>query len=101
MSGLISSVCRQRIPDSQCGYRYIAAPILRKISLLSSDFEIESEVLIQASKNGFKIYSVPIKTIYRGECSKINPIIDTFRFIVYIIREAIMPQPRPVVKDEK
>ncbi len=94
MSILISAVCRQKIADTQCGYRYIAAPILKNISLVSSDFEIESEVLIQASRHGFKIYSVPIKTIYGCECSKINPIIDTFRFLVYIIREAFVPRPR-------
>ncbi len=101
MSALISAVCRQKIPDTQCGYRYIAAPILKNISLTSSDFEIESEVLIQASRHGFKIYSVPIKTIYGGECSKINPVVDTFRFLIYIIREAVMPRPKAVSGDEK
>jgi len=87
MSGVISFLCRQKIPDTQCGFRFISASVLKQLKLTSSDFQIETEVLIKASKKGFKIYSVPIKTIYRGEASKINPIVDTFRFLVYIIKE--------------
>ena len=87
MSGLISMVCRQRIHDSQCGYRLIRAEVLRNVTLSSSAFEIESEVLIKASKKGYGIASVPVRTIYGDEVSKINPFFDTARFIVYIVRE--------------
>ena len=73
MSSMITTVCKQKIPDTQCGYRFIHIDILRLLKLSSSDFEIESEVLIQSSRNGAKIYSVPIKTIYCNESSKINP----------------------------
>lgn len=94
MSGMISLICRQRIPDTQCGFRYISADVLKAVRLSSSDFEIESEVLIKASKMGFKIGSVPIKTIYRNELSKINPLVDTVRFFVYLLRELCSPNPR-------
>ena len=87
MSGVISFLCRQKIPDTQCGFRFISCSVLKPLKLTSSDFQIETEVLIKASKKRFKIYSVPIKTIYRGEASKINPVVDTFRFLVYIIKE--------------
>lgn len=87
MSGLISFVCRQRIHDTQCGYRLIRCEVLRNIQLSSSAFEIESEVLIKASKKGYRIASVPVQTIYGAEVSKINPFFDTVRFIVYIVRE--------------
>lgn len=87
MSFLISSICRQKIPDTQCGYRYLSNAVLRAIRLTSSDYEIETEVLIQASKKGFRIHSVPIQTIYRNEESKINPFKDTLRFIAYLVRE--------------
>ena len=87
MSSLISAVCRQNVPDTQCGYRLISREVLKNIHITSSDFEIETEILIQASKKGFKIYSVPIKTIYGDEVSKISPIKDTWRFIVYLIKE--------------
>ena len=87
MSGLISLVCRQKICDSQCGYRLIRTDVLRNVQLSSSAFEIESEVLIKAAKKGYRIASVPVRTIYAGEQSRINPFFDTVRFIVYIIRE--------------
>lgn len=87
MSGLISLVCHQKIYDTQCGYRLIKTSVLRNIQVSSSAFEIESEVLIKASKKGYRIVSVPIQTIYSNERSKINPFFDTVRFIVYIVRE--------------
>ena len=87
MSWMISSLCKQKIPDTQCGFRLISREVLKELKLTASDFEIETEVLIKASKKGFKIYSVPIKTIYRNEASKINPLLDTFRFFIYIMKE--------------
>lgn len=87
MSSLISLVCRQKIYDTQCGYRLIKVEVLKNIQLSSNAFEIDSEVLIKASKKKYRIMSVPVKTIYAGELSKINPFFDTARFIIYIIRE--------------
>lgn len=87
MSWLISAACKQRIADTQCGYRYISCDILREINLTCRDFEIETEILMEACKKGFKVYDVPIKTIYRDEESKINPFKDTIRFFVYFIKE--------------
>lgn len=87
MSWLISLVCRQKVEDSQCGYRLIRTEVLRDIKLSVSSFEIESELLIKAAKKGYRIASVPIQTIYAGEKSRINPVRDTMRFIVYILRE--------------
>jgi glycosyltransferase involved in cell wall biosynthesis len=89
MSWLISFFCRQHIPDTQCGYRLIKTKVLQAIKLESSDFEIETEVLIKASKKGFKIASVGIQTIYRNEVSKIQPLRDTFRFMAYLWRELL------------
>jgi dolichol-phosphate mannosyltransferase len=80
-------VCRQKIYDSQCGYRLIKPDVLRNVQLSSSAFEIESEVLIKSAKKGYRIASVPVRTIYAGEKSRINPFFDTVRFIVYIVRE--------------
>lgn len=88
MSAFISWICRQSIPDTQCGFRYIGREVLSGICLTSRDFEIETEVLIKASKNGYRILAVPVQTIYRNEKSKIRPFRDTARFFSYIIRES-------------
>jgi glycosyltransferase involved in cell wall biosynthesis len=87
MSYLLSQICRQGIPDSQCGFRFISSEILRKIKLRSRKFEIESEMLIKTGRQGFKIYSVPIRSIYGGEKSNINPLIDTVRFFRFLFRQ--------------
>ncbi len=86
MSWMISILSKQKIPDSQCGYRLIKRRVLEKIELITSNFEIETEILIKASRMGFKIESVPIKTVYRGGKSQINPFIDTLRFVKFMLR---------------
>ncbi len=87
MSWIISLVCRQRIKDTQCGFRLMAVEVLRKIQLECSDFEIETELLVKASRAGFMIASVDIQSIYRDEISKIRPLHDTARFIRYMAKE--------------
>lgn len=86
MSSFISAMARQYVPDTQSGFRLIKASVLSVINLRSSNYEIESEMIIRAARAGFRIDSVPIKTIYRDEKSRINPVVDTLRFIFFVIR---------------
>jgi len=87
MSCMISMACRQSIADTQCGYRYISVASLKSIELATSGFEIETELLMKAAKQSLKITSVPIRTIYEQEVSKIHPLKDTIRFFQYFFRE--------------
>jgi len=86
MSSLISSMARQYVPDTQSGFRLIKRDVLSSIKLESSNYEIESEMILKAAWAGFKIDSVPIKTVYRDERSKINPILDAIRFIAFLVK---------------
>jgi glycosyltransferase involved in cell wall biosynthesis len=86
MSLIISLICRQNIPDTQCGYRFIKTDALKKINLISSNYEIESELLMRAARQGCKIASVPIKSVYEGQLSLIHPMVDTWRFFVLLGR---------------
>jgi len=86
MSALISCITKQKIPDSQCGFRMIRRDVLESIDIETDKFEIESEILIKAAKKRFLIKSIPIKSIYfKDHSSKIHPLYDTFRFIRFII----------------
>ena len=85
MSRLISSMVGQRIPDTQSGFRLIKTEILKNINLETSNFEIESELIMKASRMGCRIISIPISTIYRRERSKIKPITDAWRFLRLVI----------------
>ena len=89
MSALISFIARQNVPDTQSGFRLIKREVLQSVSLESSNYEIESEMIIKAARAGFRIESVPIKTVYKDEKSKINPIIDTIRFMFFLITTAL------------
>ncbi len=85
MSALISKITGQFIPDSQCGFRMIKREVLEKINIKAKKFEIESEILIKAARLGFKIKSIPIKSIYfDNPQSKIRPFRDTLRFVKFI-----------------
>jgi len=86
MSFLLSAMCKQRIPDTQCGFRLIKRRVLEKIKFESTKYDLESEILIKASRMKFKIASVPIETIYRNELSRIHPVKDTIRFIVLLVK---------------
>ncbi len=86
MSWLISLICGQKIPDSQCGFRLIKKEVLEKIKLKTSKFEVESELLIAASAAGFKIESLAVSTVYGTEVSHINPFADTVRFFNFILK---------------
>lgn len=87
MSWLISLITGQNIADTQCGFRLVRSEILRKIILSTTKYETESEILIRAARLGFKIESVPVKTIYSGQKSQINPFVDTLRFLRFIFLE--------------
>ena len=87
MSFIISLLIIEKIEDSQCGYRLISRKGIEKMSLNTAKYEIESEMLMEAKRRGLKMSSVNIDSIYEGETSQINPFLDTFRFIKFIINE--------------
>jgi glycosyltransferase involved in cell wall biosynthesis len=80
-SAILSVLSGQTIRDSQSGYRFISTRVLERTKLKGKKYDLESEILVKAGRIGFKIDSVPIKTIYRGSKSFINPFVDTGRFI--------------------
>ncbi|MCD5401612.1 glycosyltransferase family 2 protein [candidate division NPL-UPA2 bacterium] len=86
-SWIISALTHQKIDDSQSGYRLIRKKVLQNINLVTSYFDAESELLIKASQRGYRIVSIPIRTIYKDKfVSKIKPLKDTLRFIRLIFR---------------
>jgi glycosyltransferase involved in cell wall biosynthesis len=86
MSRRISRLCGQDVPDTQCGYRMIHRDLVPHLLAGTSRFDYETEMLIVASRAGFRIVSVPISTIYSDEVSSIHPVRDTIRFFRLIRR---------------
>ena len=86
MSWLISRMCRCPIPDSQCGYRAVAVANPAVLAAKSDHYDYETEVLVLTARARGVIRSIPVRTIYRGETSKIRPVRDTWRFFKLLRR---------------
>lgn len=92
-SAVVSRLAGQRIPDSQCGFRLIRERAFRQMGFRTSRYDTESEMLIEAGRAGCRIVSVPVRTIYGTEKSKINPLRDTARFFRLVARHVRGPRP--------
>lgn len=86
MSWLISRVMHQQVPDSQCGFRLYRADVLLAQPLGSVRYAAETEILLDLAARGVRIVSAPVRTIYRDEKSKVNPVVDTVRFFGMMLR---------------
>ncbi len=88
-SGILSYLLGQDILDSQCGYRIIRAECLRAVLPLCKEtgYMFETEFLIYAIKQGFKVGFVEIETIYRGEKSYMRYVTETKNFLKLVWRE--------------
>lgn len=86
MSGFLSLLMGQRVPDTQNGYRLYAAEAIPFVRSESRGFAAESEQLLYLADHGFRIGSVPVTTIYGTEKSKIRPVRDTVRFFNMVLR---------------
>jgi glycosyltransferase involved in cell wall biosynthesis len=81
MSRQISRLCGQDIPDSQCGFRMVDRQLIPELLGVGGRFDYDTEVLIIASRKGYRIESVPITTVYTDQVSKIRPLRDAVRFL--------------------
>ena len=86
-SFILSILTKQKILDSQCGFRLIHKNLLKELQLDKNDFQLESEMVLRASEKNIKIHFIPISTIYNTEKSHIRHIEVTFKFIFLIINE--------------
>ena len=82
----ICELCRQQLPDTQCGFRLFRRDLLPILLCDSSGFDYETEVLLLAARGGIKIATVPVTSRYGAERSKINPISDTIRYFALMHR---------------
>jgi glycosyltransferase involved in cell wall biosynthesis len=86
MSKQISRLCGQEIPDTQCGFRMLNRQLVPELLGGGDRFDYDTEVLIVASRKGYRIESVPITTVYTDQVSKIRPLRDAIRFLKLLWR---------------
>jgi len=82
---LLSFKTKQKLTDTQCGFRAYNTKILKDILPSYNGFESESEILVKAARKNYKIGFVPIPTIYENEKSKMRSSQAILGFIKVIL----------------
>jgi len=90
-SAILSYLTKQKITDSQSGFRAIKNSVIKDIKLETKNYDIETEFLLRAAEKGYKIGEVEISTIY-GSKSKINPFLQLYRFFSLVTKEIFKKQ---------
>jgi len=85
-SRVLSALIRQKIKDSQCGFRLMKTDVVKSLVLRTQRFDMESEMLLEAAKKGFRIGDIRIATIYGTEKSSVHPVLDTLRFVLVALK---------------
>ena len=83
---LIQLLTGTAITDSQSGYRAMKRQVLNTQKLKSGGYEIESEMLVKAAKEGFRVAEVPISFEQRtyGR-SGVDPLFDGSKILLSIV----------------
>ena len=88
-SKIVSFITKQTILDSQCGFRRYRVKKVLEHQYSEMGFQFESEVIIKLFNDQLKFKQIPISTVYNGEISSMNNMMDTLKFIRLIIRSII------------
>lgn len=78
-SALVSRATRQRIPDSQSGFRAMTSALAAAVRCGGSRYEFETEFLLAAARAGARIGAAWIPTLYGAERSYFRGVSDTLR----------------------
>jgi len=94
----VSWACGQRVVDSQSGQRFYPRSVIElALKLNEGGFVFESEILIEAARDGIRTVSVPIQARYDEDrrASHFRPLRDVTRITRMIawrlIRGGFMP----------
>ena len=84
----IAKTSGARVTDSQSGFRFYSANMLRAIELRTDGFDMESEVIVRAGRRGFHIVTIPIDLGFVDgiATSHYKPLKDTLRIAWTVTR---------------
>lgn len=75
------------LEDSQCGYRLVAAPFMRRMGLVGNRYSVDTEILVRCGKLRARFAHVPVTVIYRPSItSHYRPLKDTFHIVFSAVR---------------
>ncbi|HSY50449.1 MAG TPA: glycosyltransferase family 2 protein [Thermoanaerobaculia bacterium] len=84
----IAFASKTNVTDSQSGFRLYSAGLLRAARLHSDGFAMESEVIVRAGLDGFKVITIPIDLgfVDGQSTSHYKPLMDSIRIAWTVIR---------------
>ncbi len=88
---------RAHLSDVLSGYRAITRELVQEVAVLSSGFEVETELTLEALRRGFRIREVPLPYRSRpaGSRSKLHTFRDGYRILTTIL--VILRDHRPLM----
>lgn len=84
MSAVLSSLTGSRLPDTQCGFRLVRLSAWEALPLGCRGFEVESEMLVAFLAAARQVEFIPVRSRYKTEQSKIQPLRDTLRWLRWL-----------------
>lgn len=85
-SRLVTALTGKKITDASSGMRAIRSDVWKRIKVMSRGLDWEVEMTTRVIRQGYAVVEVPIKYFDRVGVSKLNPLIDGYRFLRAIIR---------------
>jgi glycosyltransferase involved in cell wall biosynthesis len=93
-SWYIGVLAGQPIPDSQSGYRVhtrtLIDSVVPAIEPSAAGFLFETELLVRAGRQGYRLGSVPIATVYADQGSHFHPATELPRFLSLFARLTLL-----------
>jgi glycosyltransferase involved in cell wall biosynthesis len=76
------------VDDSQSGFRFYSARLLRDVELTSDGYEMEMEILMKAWRKGFRVGSIPVAArVADGRAtSHYRPVRDTWKICMTFLK---------------
>lgn len=93
ITSLANTAIETKITDSQSGFRAYTKRVLNEIVPSEYGMGVSTEILIKASKKGFKIKEVPITILYQGNTSTHNPVSHGFSVILSTMKFISIERP--------
>ena len=84
----IAHCSKTNVTDSQSGFRLYSKDLLLKVRLRSDGFDLESEVIVRAGCDGFKVLTIPIDLGFVDglSTSHYKPVKDSLRIFWTVTR---------------
>ncbi|MDP8204101.1 MAG: glycosyltransferase family 2 protein [Candidatus Tenebribacter mawsonii] len=86
-SWVVTRASKQKILDSQCGFRLYNLQILDGMKFQTKRYQFETEIILKIAKKNGIVGFTPIDTIYDGQESYISGLRDIKNFIKIVLYE--------------